>query len=89
MPTEDYLDRRRFELLVAIVESVERKVGSAAVRPEEIGEAQGLTADEIQEYTTYWTEKGCLKSLDMYSVVITADAIDAVDEAEAKQQFET
>jgi hypothetical protein len=84
MPTEDYLDQRRLELLVAMVEAVERKVGTA-VRPEHIGEELGLTADEIQEYTTYWTEQGCLKALDVYSVVITADAINTVDEAEANK----
>jgi hypothetical protein len=85
MPVEDYLDRRRYQLLAAIVEAVERKVGSTAARPEDIGEELGLTADEIQEYTTYWTDKGCLKALDRYSVVITADAIDIVDDAEANQ----
>jgi hypothetical protein len=85
MPTEDYLDLRRFELLAAIVDAVERKVGSTAVRPEDIGENLGLTADEIQEYTTYWTDQGCLRSLDMQSVVITAEAIDTVDEFEANQ----
>jgi hypothetical protein len=85
MANEDYLDQRRFELLLAIVEAVERKVGTSAVRPEEIGERLGLTDDEIQEYTTYWTNKGCLKSLTMYKVAITADAIDTVDEAEANK----
>jgi hypothetical protein len=87
MPIEDYLDRRRFELLVAMAEAVERRVGTSAVRPEEIGETLGLTDDEIQQYTTYWTNKGCLKSLTLHKVVITADAIDTIDRAEAKRQF--
>ena len=85
MPIEDYLDQRRFEFLVAMVDAVERKVGNAAVKPEDIGEELGLTEDEIQEYATYWTDKGCLKSLTLRKVVITADAIDTVDEAEANK----
>jgi hypothetical protein len=85
MPIEDYLDQRRFALLVAIVEAVERKVGTTAVKPEDVGEELGFTEDEIQEYTTYWTDKGCLKAFDMQTVVITADAIDTVDEAEANK----
>jgi hypothetical protein len=87
VPNEDYLDGRRLELLAAVVESVGRKVGTSGVKPEDIGEELGLTADEIQEYTSYWMDKGCLKSLTMYSVAITADAIDAVDKAEANRQF--
>jgi predicted transcriptional regulator len=85
MPIEDYLDRRRFELLAAIVQAVKRNVGSTAVKPEDIGEELGLTADEIQEYTTYWRDMGCLRSLDGYRVVITASAIDTIDEAAADQ----
>jgi hypothetical protein len=85
MPIEDYLDRRRFDLLAAIVQAVERKVGSTAVKPEDIGEELGLTADEIQEYSAYWRDMGCLTSLDGYSVVITASAIDTVDAATADQ----
>jgi hypothetical protein len=87
MPIEDYdyLDQRRFEFLVAVVEAVERKVGNAAVKPEDIGEDLGLTEDEIQEYTAYWTDKGCLKSLTLRKVVITANAINAVAEARANK----
>jgi hypothetical protein len=82
---EAYTDKR-FRFLAAIVEAVGRKVGTSAVKPEDIGDALGLSGDEIQEYTTYWKDKGCL-SLTMYRVAITADGVDTVDEAEAIREF--